>query len=225
MNVTLKALTLVTGHYGSGKTNFALNLACQQAELGKSVTLVDLDIVNPYFRSSDYPDLLSSRGIRLIAPKFAGQTLDAPGLPPDILAAFDKTYGDNDVTIIDVGGDSVGSTALGRFAPRIRAMDSSMLYVVNNNRPEIAAPRNAVAILREIETVSRLSASAIVNNSHLMGGTTPEVIESSVEYAGQVSELTGLPILLHTAPIALAGLIRGVDNLMPVEIYVKKPWE
>lgn len=214
-------ITIVCGHYGSGKTNFALNLALRRRAGGGEMTLVDLDIVNPYFRSSDYARFLEEKGVRLIAPGTAGTTLDAPALTPGIGAAIG---GGGDVSI-DAGGDDAGAAALGRFAGEICARGYEMLYVVNRFRIQTAAPADAAALLGEIEAASGLKATAIVNNSHLSGLTAPADILDGLAYAKAVAGLTGLPLFASTVPAALAGApeLAGYD-LFPVEILVKLPW-
>ncbi|MFQ7748814.1 MAG: ParA family protein, partial [Eubacteriales bacterium] len=156
-------LTVVCGHYGCGKTNLALNLALEAAQEGGQVTVVDMDIVNPYFRSSEYGELLESRGIRLIAPVFAGTTLDTPTLPPEIYSIFE---GGGQV-FLDVGGDDAGITALGGLHEQMEAAGYEMLYVINRYRVLSQKPEEAAALLREIESASRLKATGLVNNSHL----------------------------------------------------------
>jgi len=214
-------ITIVCGHYGSGKTNFALNLVLKRHEEGGAAALVDMDIVNPYFRSSDYIRFLEEKGIRVIAPGTAGTTLDAPALTPGVSAVI---RGAGKV-IIDAGGDDVGAAALGRFAAEISERGYEMLYIINRFRLQTAEPADAQALLREIETASGLKATALVNNSHLSRLTAPADILAGIAYAQEVSQLTGLPLLTSTVPAALAGApeLAGYD-LFPVEILVKLPW-
>ena len=192
----LSRITLVTGHYGCGKTNLSLNLALDFARRGERCAVVDLDIVNPYFRSSDYDELLEAGGIRLIAPRYARSALDVPSLP---------------------------ATALGRYASKFAGLDYTMLYVVNRFRPLTAESGEAAELLGEIETASRLKATAVVNNSHLMGGTTEETILSSMEYASETARKLGLPLLFTTAPRAVADKLTCPD-IYPVDIHVRTPW-
>lgn len=224
----IKRFTLVTGHYGCGKTNLSINLALDFAAAGEQVTLVDLDIVNPYFRSSDYTDLLESRGVRVIAPRFARTTTDTPSLPPEIYSAF-VTEGR---VLFDVGGDDAGATALGRFASEISKIDYDLLYVVNAYRNLTATPAEAVALLAEIEHASHLKATGVVNNSHLKGDTTADTVLASREYAREVADTLGLPLVATTVPARLAGALESafcgadsVENLYPVETWVRTPWE
>ena len=214
---------IICGHYGSGKTNFALNLAFNARKNGNNVTIVDLDIVNPYFRTADYSKLLKDEGIRVISPASAGTTVDAPALTAEMYSIFDKV---DEYIIIDVGGDDVGATALGRFSKQIiNSGKYEMLFVINKFRKLISTPEEAAELLREIESAGRVRATGIVNNSHLSDLTTADDILSSMEYAEKTAELTSLPLAATTAPIKLEGELRGrVPNLYPVNIIVRLPW-
>lgn len=181
--------------------------------------MVDLDIVNPYFRSSDYTAFLEERGIRMIAPRYSGSTLDIPSIPAEIAATFES----DGYVIIDVGGDDAGATALGRFSASIRALDYDMLYVVNKYRPLTGTSDDAAALLGEIEAASRLKATGVVNNSHLMMYTDEETILSSLPYAEKTAAELGLALRFTTAPKDIAGRL-DVKNIYPVEVYVKTPW-
>jgi hypothetical protein len=224
----IKRFTVVTGHYGCGKTNLSINLALDLASAGEKVTLVDLDIVNPYFRSSDSEGLLAREGVRLIAPTFAHTTLDTPSLPAEMYAAFET---DGHV-VLDVGGDDAGATALGRFAENVRALDYDLLYVVNRYRNLTTTPEEAAALLAEIEGASHLKATGVVNNSHLQRETSVQVVLESVAYAASTAELLGLPLRFTTVPAGLAsefsadpGQRTHVENAYPIEVYVRAPWE
>lgn len=220
----LSNFIIVTGHYGSGKTNFALNLAINRAKSGRRVSVVDLDIVNPYFRTADYRALLTEYGIKVVASPYAGSTLDIPALSAEMYSVFDA--GEDEDVIIDVGGDDAGASALGRFSRNIGQLKSyDMVYVINKYRKLIADPNDALTVLREIEAVSRVKATKIVNNSHLSDWTKAEDIISSEEYAQEISRLTGLPVCCTTAPNTLVNELEGrVQNLYGVDICVKLPW-
>lgn len=219
----MKRLTVIYGHYGSGKTNLAVNLAMDLHKQGKKVTLVDLDIVNPYFRTADYTPVLEGEGIRVINPTFAGTTVDAPALNPEIFSIFDNPDG---YAIIDVGGDDVGAAALGRFAGRIFAeKEYDAFYVINSYRPMVDAPEKAEQILREIEFASHVPATGIINNSHLSYLTQADDIRKSLDYADKTAVICNLPIKYTTAPQSVAGELQGeIPNLYPVDIFVKLPW-
>lgn len=214
--------TVVTGHYGCGKTNLAINLALDLAAAGEAVTLVDLDVVNPYFRSSDYATLLTDRGVKVISPVFAGTTLDVPALSPAIAGAFEETG----AVIMDVGGDDAGATALGRYAGDIERLDYDFIYVVNAYRTLTATPAEAAQVLREIEVASHLKATAVANNSHLRDETTLDTVLDSLDFERETAAALGLPLRFTTVPkdLAAAGEL-GVENAYPVEVYVRFPWE
>ena len=145
-------ITVICGHYGCGKTNLTLNLALQAASCGQKVTVVDMDIVNPYFRSSEYRGLLEEKGVRLIAPVFAGTTLDTPTLPPEIASIFEPDAG---AILIDAGGDDAGVTALGGLHRRLEEAGYDMLYVINRYRALSQTPEEAAAFRSPLRAENR----------------------------------------------------------------------
>ena len=230
----LPPVVVVCGHYGVGKTNLAINLAIDAAAAGYGVTLADLDIVNPYFRSSDYAADLEAFGIEVVAPVLAGTSLDTPSLSGKVYAAIDRAYAEAParVMVIDAGGDDVGATALGRFAATIASGPHAMLYVVNRYRNLTQNPSEAVEVLRAIEDASGLSATAIVNNSHLKQATDAATIEDAVSFGEEVAAAARLPLACVTAPNTVAAPIndaaqgeKRVYGFYPVSVYVKTPWE
>lgn len=212
-------IIIVCGHYGCGKTNFAVNLAVDYAARGEKVTLFDLDIVNPYFRSSDHKALMEEKGVELIAPLYAGSNVDTPSVPA---AMYSMTERQGRV-IVDVGGDDAGAVALGRFAPRLWQCDYTMLCVINKYRALSTMPEETSQLLGEIEAASRLKATALINNSHLMQETDAQAVLSSLDYAQRCSELTGLPVALNCVRRELAEQLE-IENIYPVDIYVRPPW-
>lgn len=218
----MKKITIITGHYGSGKTNLAVNLAMQSSREGKSVAVVDLDIVNPYFRTADFRKLFGENNIKLIAPDFANSNLDIPSIQFDL----EQIAKNEDCLIIDVGGDDAGAVALGRYAEALSAYgdDVDMLYVINQRRYLTTTPDEAVSLMYEIENAARMKHTAIVNNTNLGNETTLEIIQDSEEFASEISVRTGLPIMFTTFPADCAELTDSLDAY-PVEIYVKPLWE
>lgn len=234
----LAPITVVIGHYGVGKTNFSINLALDAAAHGQNVTLVDLDVVNPYFRSSDYAEMLEAEGVRVVSPVFAGTTLDSPSLSGAVYTAIEDAIrqGDDEplarrCVIIDAGGDDVGATALGRFAPRIAESPHAVFYVVNGYRNLTQSPEEAAALLSEIEAKAGLRATAVVNNSHLKQDTTSETVLESLPFAQAVSEALELPIVCTAVPKEIVDQKNGpfsescaTQNVYPVQVYVRTPW-
>jgi len=229
----LPSVVAVTGHYGVGKTNFSLNLAIDAARLGRAVTLIDLDIVNPYFRSSDYPQLLADAGVKLISPEFARTALDTPSLSGTIEVSIDQAYNEPArLVVLDVGGDDAGATALARYSSAVARGDYAMLYVVNAFREQTVHPEEAIELLREIEGRSRLSATALVNNSHLQNETTCEVIEEGRNFAEVVSKALDLPIACTALPSDAVDPVHSIesgtlacDSDYFVQVYVCTPWD
>lgn len=216
----LNGLVIVCGHYGSGKTNLSLNLALESARAGKNVTLIDLDVVNPYFRASDSFELLGKEGIKLLGPSMAGSTLDVPFLPPEIGSAMEN----GECVIVDVGGDDSGATALGCYASFAEKRGYEMLYVINQYRALSRTAQQALELLREIESACHLKATAVVNNSHLMNQTTAETVLESLPFAQQFCALSGLNLRFTAVKEDIAAQIKGVD-IYPLRRLVRAPWE
>ena len=197
-----KRLTLFAGHYGSGKTNIAVNYALLLASEGKKVCIADLDIVNPYFRTKDSAKELEAAGIDLISPQFANSNVDLPALPAEAyrLVTDRQTYG-----IMDIGGDDRGAYALGRYVPSILDEDNyRMIFVANCYRPLTRTPEEALEVMREIEEACKLRFTDIINNSNLGPETTAETVLSSQNYMETLSKLSGLPIFATTAVAEVA---------------------
>ena len=206
-----KRLTLFAGHYGSGKTNIAVNYAMLLAEEGKKVCIADLDIVNPYFRTKDSENELEQKGITLICSKYANSNVDLPAIPAESyrLVQDKSCFG-----VIDIGGDDRGAYALGRFADAIKAEgDYRMAFVLNRYRPLTSTVEDAIEIMREIETASGVKFNCIVNNSNIGSETTADTVLESMAFAEELSEKTGLPIWLHTVEKSVAEKLSGIPML------------
>lgn len=188
-----KRITLLCGHYGSGKTNVAVNLAMMMKKQYDKVTIADLDIVNPYFRTKDSSEELARAGIKLICSEFANSNVDIPALPQEMYSITDDT---SHRVLIDVGGDDRGALALGRLAPKIKEEnDYEMLMVINKCRPLTRTVEDTLEVMGEIEFACGIKFTGLVNNSNLGEETTAEDVLNSLEYANAVSKATGLPLV------------------------------
>ncbi|HMM06807.1 MAG TPA: hypothetical protein PKD52_09095 [Clostridiales bacterium] len=218
-----KRVTLLAGHYGSGKTNIAVNLALAQKRAGFEVAIADLDIVNPYYRTKDSEKELKAAGVELISSPFANSNVELPGLPQELYRIVD----DQDChMVVDIGGDDRGAYALGRFASRLKEEnDYEMCLVLNRYRPLTADAKDAVAVMREIEAAGHLPFTALINNSNLGAATQPEDVLSSVAYAAKISKETGLPLLLTTVWEEIYGALAGkIADLYPLQLQRKRLW-
>lgn len=218
-----KRITIFCGHYGTGKTNVAVNAALKMAGEGAPTTVADLDIVNPYFRTLDSADSFEQAGIRLICSKFANSNVDIPSLPPDLYAITDDK---SRRVVVDVGGDDSGAMVLGRLAPAITAEDDyEMLLVVNRYRPMTPDIPSTVEVMGEIEAASHLHFTGIVNNSNLGAETTAETVLSSTAYAAELAQATGLPLAATTVADHLYPDLEGqIENLFPLHLQNNKPF-
>ena len=212
-----KRVTLFAGHYGSGKTNIAVNFALHLAGQGKAVTLADMDIVNPYYRSKDSAKDLESAGVKVIASAYANTNVDVPALPQEMYSVTeDKTR----CAVLDVGGDDRGALALGRYAPAIRAEnDYHMVYVFNASRPLSRTAEMALEIMQEIEIAGGIPFTAIVNNTNLGKETDWETVAASRAEAEKLSQISGLPLLFTAVEASvLPPQYRENDDYFPLTL-------
>ena len=218
--MNFKRITLLSGHYGSGKTNIAVNLAFLLKKDHDRVAIADIDIVNPYFRTKDSQGDLESAGIRVISSEFANTNVDVPALPS---AVYSITEDRSLAAIIDVGGDDRGALALGRWRDAILEEDNyEMLFVVNRFRPLTRTPEAAIDIMHEIEYAAGMRFTGVVNNSNLGEETTPEDVLSSMDYAREICRLAGLPLRMTTVHESLYPSLRDqIDNLLPLTLQRK----
>lgn len=216
----MKRVTLFAGHYGSGKTNIAVNYALYLKEQGIDVIIADMDIVNPYFRTKDSTDELEKAGIELISPKFANTNVDLPALPQELY----KTVQDRSKhAVLDIGGDDRGAYALGRYTPYIlEENDYEMVFVANFYRPLTTTPQEALEVMREIEKAAGIPFTAIANNSNIGADTTADDVLVTVEKSEELSRLSGLPIIMTTAESRIgADLYKKVPNLFFLKLQNK----
>ncbi len=215
-----KRITLFAGHYGSGKTNIAVNFALQLKKEGKEVTIADLDIVNPYFRTKDSEKELNEAGIKLISSAFASSNVDLPALPQEVYSIVDNNSG---YAVMDIGGDDRGAYALGRYSDSIKKENNyEMFMVINMYRPLTRDVESTLEVMNEIEAACSMKFTAIVNNSNIGEETTAQDVLDSLEYAQKVAEATGLPVRLTTVDEKLYNDLYGkVENIMPLRLQEK----
>ena len=189
-----KRILLLCGHYGSGKTNIAVNLAKAWKQKYPKVTIADLDIVNPYYRTKDSIDDLEAAGIRLICSEYANSNVDIPALPQDLYAITDDR---SMRVILDIGGDDRGALVLGRIAPAIRDENNyEMLMVINCFRPLTRDAESTIEVMREIEQASGIRFTGLINNSNLGRETTASDVLGSMAYAEETAKQSGLPLVM-----------------------------
>ena len=215
-----KRLTLFAGHYGSGKTNIAVNYALQLAQEGKPVCIADLDIVNPYFRTADSAKELANAGIDLISPKFANSNVDLPALPAE---AYRLVEDKRSYAVMDIGGDDRGAYALGRYVPFIRKENNyRMIYVANCYRPLTRTAQEALEVMHEIEAACGLKFTDIVNNSHLGNFTEVQTLLDSQDFITQLQALSGLPLFMTTVRADLYDAVsKHIPNVFPLQLQEK----
>lgn len=217
-----KRLNIFCGHYGSGKTEVSLNFAINLAKERKKVSIVDMDIVNPYFRTADAKSILAEYGIELIASEFANSNLDIPTIPQEVKKCF---YDKDREIVFDVGGDDDGAYALGQFKSFFENEDYNMHFVVNTKRPLCSTSDELYEMAKNIETASRLKFTDIVNNTNVGKLTDENTLLSDYDEIVSLSEKLDIPVSMQ------CGLIKSLANLpcelnkFPMEIFIKMPWE
>ena len=219
----MKRMQIITGHYGSGKTEYAVNLAMKMAGEMENVALADLDIVNPYFRSYEQTKMLEDAGVRVIVTSCGG-VADIPALNPAVMSIFQQEKWNG---VLDIGGDPIGARVLARFAHQIHEGSYDLLFVLNANRPETRDVETALNYMRGIEAECLLKVTGIVNNTHLCTETTVEEIFKGAALAQALSEKTGLPIVHHAVQKKFAQQAQEKlkEPVLPMNNYMKKPWE
>lgn len=219
LNLTPKRVTLFCGHYGTGKTNVAVNYAFYlKKSLGKEVKIADMDIVNPYFRTKDSENELNEAGIKLISPHYANTNVDLPALPQELYGLFEFR---DSYAILDIGGDDRGAYALGRFAPLIlEENDFDNFFVANFYRPLTANAADAFEVMKEIEAAGKVPFTGIVNNSNLGEETAAEDILRKIPLAEELAGMSDLPVVMTSAKRNIAEKL-SIDNVLPLDLQAK----
>ena len=220
MNHKCKRITLLAGHYGSGKTNIAVNMAFDLKTVYDNVVIADIDIVNPYFRAKDSQKEFEEKGIKLICSEYANSNVDIPALPQEIYSVIDNK---EIMAVIDIGGDDRGAYALGRYSPGIvQENNYDMLFVVNKYRPLTPDAKSAVEIMREIENAGKIKFTGIINNSNIGNETTADDVLNSLNYAEEISHIAGIPVVMTTVMEEISDeLIGKIPNLFALKLQKK----
>ncbi|MFA5637245.1 MAG: ATP-binding protein [Anaerovoracaceae bacterium] len=228
MELNDKRIRIIVGHYGSGKTEFAVNYAVKMAELGRKTSLVDLDIANTYFRSRERQALLEDKGVLVYSNTFGYDiTADLPAISSRIRAPLEDVECN---TIVDAGGDDSGARILVQFKKYFTGEQSEMLCVINANRPETSTVDRALSHITRIEKETSLKVSGIVNNTHLIKETVSEDILKGYELARGVSKVLKIPIKYNCCVEHLVedltGKTRDLDdfNIFPIKLYMRENW-
>lgn len=218
-----KRVTLFYGHYGSGKTNVAVNYAIMLAKSGKPVAIYDMDVVNPYYRTADAKRILDENGVRLVVGTYVNSNVEVPALPAENYGIIENK---SEYAVVDVGGDDRGALALGRYVSGIVAEnDYQALTVVNFYRPETRTAEDAEGIMREIEFACKLPSTGLVNDSNLGGETTLETVLWSRDRIEQLSRKTGLPVAFTAVKEQLCESAKEYfDPVLPLRLIKYGDW-
>lgn len=210
-----RRFVVLVGNYGSGKTELALNLALDAVQT-QTTTLVDLDIVNPYFRSGEKAEELRKAGIRVLMPTFAMSTVDIPALPAEIQSVFEQP---SQRVIFDVGGDDTGAAALGRYAPSFRRYreDTLVCLVINAMRPLTQSAQDVAELAQRIAARGRMDIDVIINNTNLADQTTADMVRMGRQVAEEAARLLGVPQVMDAAMpgLGLKGALSLTRHMAP----------
>lgn len=218
-----KRVRIITGHYGSGKTEFSVNYAVKLADIGKKVSLADLDVVNPYFRSRECEKLFEEKGIELLGFILKEHGMDLPAVSGNVAKALmDK----NREYIIDLGGNSAGAKAFASFRKMVEVEECELFFVINANRPETADFQGVMAQLQSIEGTLNMRVTGLINNTHLIWESSEEDIMRGEKLAKEVSEKTGIPIRYTSVKKDLIPKLKEKysGEIFSVEMYMRKNW-
>jgi hypothetical protein len=218
-----KRIRIMAGHFGSGKTEFAVNYAVKLRTLGTMVGLADLDIINPYFRSRERDQLFREKGIKLVGSSQGSAPVDMPALSPEINAFIEDPAWQ---AVIDVGGDPTGARVLGRYAAALADREYDFFLVINAYRPETRTAGQVEDMIEGIQGLSRLKITGLVNTTHLLKDTVVDDVARGYELAREVSVRTGLPVRYNAAIASVAAQLPAdwEGEIFPLELFMRDLW-
>lgn len=219
-----KRINVFTGHFGSGKTEVAVNYAFALRDMKKEVAIADLDIVNPFFRTADTKAKLEGAGIKTILPVFANTNVDVPALPGEINIIFEQK---NYQCIMDIGGDELGARAVSRYRQQITNEEYNLFMVINTLRPMTGNVDDILEMLYQIESTSNIKVTGFINNTNLLSETELSHIMGGHKIIKEVSSKTGIPIAFAACIESMADEVRkelGV-NVLPLNKKILLPWQ
>lgn len=227
----MKKIYVLIGNFGSGKTELALNIAFKAAKTGKT-ELIDLDLVNTYFRLTERKEIIENAGIRLVSPNYACSNVETLSIPAEVSSAFDLDW---DTVVFDVAGDPVGATVLGRYRENFAELEDGqleVLSVVNTRRPMAGTAEKTISLIRDMEANSRLKVTGIINNTNLSVESSSDDLRDGYAIVKEVSELTGIPVRFTSGREELLNkfLAEGHDSRyigepLPLNIYTHRDWD
>lgn len=219
-----KRINIITGHYGSGKTEIAINMALKLKQEHEKVAICDMDIVNPYFRTNDAKEFLEQRGIKVIAPEYASTNIDIPILPGDILSVFtDKTM----YAVLDLGGDDDGAVALGKYHQYLKQEDYDMFFVLNALRPDTSTTEDIIALAQNIEIMSRAKITALINNTNLSYLSESKHISESMDFSIEAAKVLGVPMKYITGTEEMLSKLPDEfkNKAFVIDLFMKLPFD
>lgn len=219
-----KRLVIIIGHYGSGKSEFSVNYAVKMKEMFENVSIADLDIVNPYFRSREKREFFEKIGVKVFDSSIRNTAIDLPALPAQMMGVI---LNPNEKSILDVGGDPVGARVLARYAEQIKNVEYDMFFVINGNRPETSTVEGALKYLKMIEATSKLKVTGLINNTHMLKDTSVEDVEFGHDLTKKVSWETDIPIRYEAVLKETAENIKNkeiLEKLFPINLYMREEW-
>ncbi|WP_416197441.1 MAG: Chromosome partitioning ATPase, Mrp family, contains Fe-S cluster [Sporanaerobacter sp.] len=216
-------IRIIIGHYGSGKTEFSINYAVKLAKEGKKVALIDLDVVNLYFRSREKEEMLTDLGIKVISSSIKASAVDIPAISAEAYGPLEDSTFD---TILDVGGDPAGARVLGRYHDLLKDGEYEMYYVLNANRPETSTLEKALGYLNGIEGIARAKVTGIINNTHMLKSTTVEDVMKGQKLAVELSQKLDIPIkYISVLEDVAKELPRDLEGeIFPIKLYMREDW-